>query len=76
MPKLSKRMRPAVEDVAWVAPNVGYGGGPFDDNITYQGHNYRWGNTQGVSPNYADITNIALKEGRFIRSWTISNAPT
>jgi putative ABC transport system permease protein len=45
---------------------VGYGGGPFDDNITYQGHNYRWGNTQGVSPNYADITNIVLREGRFI----------
>ena len=21
----------------------------FDDNITYQGHNYRWGNTQGVT---------------------------
>jgi putative ABC transport system permease protein len=56
----------AVESVAHVAPNVGYGGGPFDDNITYQGHNYRWGNTQGVSSNYADITNIALKEGRFI----------
>jgi putative ABC transport system permease protein len=56
----------AVEDVAHVAPNVGYSGGPFDDNVTYQGHNYRWGNTQGVSPNYADITNIAIREGRFI----------
>ena len=61
-----KAQAPAVEDVAHIAPNVGYGGGPFDDNITYQGHNYRWGNTQGVSPNYADITNIVLKEGRFI----------
>lgn len=61
-----KQMAPAVEDVAHVAPNVGYGGGPFDDNITYQGHNYRWGNTQGVSPNYADITNISIREGRFI----------
>jgi len=56
----------AVEDVAHVAPNVGYGGGPFDDNVTYQGHNYRWGNTQGVSPNYAAISNIVLREGRFI----------
>ena len=56
----------AVEDVAKVAPNVGYSGGPFDDNVTYQGHNYRWGNTQGVSANYADISNITLKEGRFI----------
>jgi putative ABC transport system permease protein len=56
----------AVEEVAHIAPNVGYGGGPFDDNITYQGHNYRWGNTQGVSSNYAGITNIVIKEGRFI----------
>ena len=57
---------PAVDDVAHVAPNVGYGGGPFDDNVTYQGRNYRWGNTSGVSANYADITNISLREGRFI----------
>jgi len=56
----------AVEAVAVVAPNVGYNGGPFDDNITYQGHNYRWGNTQGVTPNYANIVNVNLKEGRFI----------
>ncbi len=56
----------AVADVAKVAPNVGYSGGPFDDNVTYQGHNYRWGNTQGVSPSYADISNVTLKEGRFI----------
>src|SRR6266496_5735489 len=61
-----KAQASAVEDVAHVAPNVGYGGGPFDDNVTYHGHNYRWGNTQGVSPNYADISNIALREGRFI----------
>jgi putative ABC transport system permease protein len=60
-----KTQASAVEDVAHVAPNVGYGGGPFDDNVTYQGHNYRWGNTQGVSPNYADISNVALREGRF-----------
>src|ERR671933_1660477 len=57
---------PAVEEVAQVAPNIGYSGGPFDDNITYNGHNYRWGNTQGVSPNYAAITNISIREGRFI----------
>ncbi len=61
-----KAQATAVEDVAWVAPNVGYGGGPFDDNITYQGRNYRWGNTQGVSANYDSITNISMKEGRFI----------
>lgn len=61
-----KAQAPAVEDLAVVAPNVGYGGGPFDDNITYQGKNYRWGNTQGVTSNYAGIVNISLKEGRFI----------
>jgi putative ABC transport system permease protein len=61
-----KLQAPAVADVAHVAPNVGYFGGPFDDNITYQGHNYRWGNTQGVSASYAGITNIVVKEGRFI----------
>src|SRR5919206_3822853 len=56
----------AVEDIAVTAPNVGYTGGPFDDNITYQGHNYRWGNTTGVTPNYAGIVNVTLHEGRFI----------
>src|SRR6266446_1555501 len=56
----------AVADLALVSPNVGYSGGPFDDNITYQGHNYRWGNTSGVSPNYGNITNITIREGRFI----------
>lgn len=61
-----KTQAPAVEDVAYFAPNVGYSGGPFDDNITYKGNNYRWGNTQGVSPNYDLIANVALKEGRFI----------
>ena len=61
-----KAQAPAVEDIAVVAPNVGYSGGPFDDNITYNGKNYRWGNTQGVTSNYASIVNISLKEGRFI----------
>jgi len=56
----------AVEDLAVTAPNVGYGGGPFDDNISYQGHNYRWGNTEGVTPNYASIANVTLHEGRFL----------
>jgi len=61
-----KAQASSVEDLAVIAPNVGYSGGPFDDNITYQGKNYRWGNTQGVTPNYANIVNINLKEGRFI----------
>jgi putative ABC transport system permease protein len=61
-----KAQAPAIEDVAVEAPNVGYSGGPFDDNITYQGNNYRWGNTAGVTANYADLTNVTIKEGRFI----------
>lgn len=61
-----KAQAPSVADIAIVAPNVGYSGGPFDDNITYQGKNYRWGNTQGVTSNYANIVNVSLKEGRFI----------
>ena len=65
----------AVEEVAIVAPNVGYSGGPFDDNITYQGHNYRWGNTQGVSPNYADITTSRSRKAASSPSWTISSGP-
>jgi putative ABC transport system permease protein len=56
----------AVEEVGYQAPNIGYTGGPFDDNITYEGHNYRWGDTQGVSANYDGITNIVMREGRFI----------
>src|SRR4030081_3108243 len=27
----------SVEDLAIVTPNIGYNGGPFDDNINYQG---------------------------------------
>lgn len=61
-----KAQASSIEDLAVVAPNVGYSGGPFDDNISYQGHNYRWGNTSGVTPNYSDISNITIKEGRFI----------
>ena len=56
----------AVEDIAVTAPNVGYTGGPFDDNISYQGHNYRWGNTEGVTPNYLEIANVTIHEGRFL----------
>jgi putative ABC transport system permease protein len=56
---------PAVEDVAAVAENVGYNGGPFDDNIHYLDRNYRWGNTQGVTANYDKIANVTIKEGRF-----------
>jgi putative ABC transport system permease protein len=59
-------LAPAVEDIALVSPNIGYSGGPFDDTISYNGKTYRRGNTQGVTPNYASISNVRLKEGRFI----------
>ena len=61
-----KAQASAVEDIAVEAPNVGYSGGPFDDNITYHGNNYRWGNTAGVTANYGDLTNVTVREGRFI----------
>ncbi|MGH9947061.1 MAG: ABC transporter permease [Pyrinomonadaceae bacterium] len=57
----------AVEDIALVAPGIGnFGGASFDDNITYEDRNYRRANTDGVSSNYANISNLALLEGRFI----------
>ncbi len=61
-----KSQAPAVEDLAFISPNIGYSGGPFDDTISYNGKTYRRGNTQGVTPNYAAIANVRLKEGRFI----------
>nr|MBA3438313.1 ABC transporter permease [Pyrinomonadaceae bacterium] len=54
-----------VQDVAQVSPNIGYWGGAFDDTVSYNGKNYRRGNTQGVTPNYGGITNVTLREGRF-----------
>lgn len=55
-----------VEDVALVAPNVGGWGSGFDDNITYNGRNYRWANTSGVTANHMEISNVSVKEGRYI----------
>ena len=57
-----KAQATSVEDLAYVT----WTAREFDDNITYQGRNYRWGNTQGVSPNHADLTNVALREGRYM----------
>jgi putative ABC transport system permease protein len=57
----------AVEDIALVAPAIGsWGNSSFDDNLTYEGRNYRRAETDGVSPNYEKIANLALLEGRFI----------
>jgi putative ABC transport system permease protein len=55
----------AVEDIALVAPQIGSFGEGFDDNLTYEGKNYRWALTDGVSPNYDKIVNLTLHEGRF-----------
>ncbi len=56
----------AVQEVAIVAPNIGSWGDGFDDNIVYEGKNYRWALTDGVTPNYMAVTNIVLKQGRWI----------
>lgn len=56
----------AVKDITTVAPNIGSFNGGFDDNLVYEGKNYRWALTDGVMPNYMEMTNIVLKQGRFI----------
>ena len=56
----------SIEDIAVVAPSIGSFGGGFNDNLVYKGKNYRWALTDGVTPNYPSITNLTLKEGRFI----------
>jgi putative ABC transport system permease protein len=57
---------PAVEGIALIAPGIGNFGPSFDDNITYEGKNYRRANTDGVSANYDRISNMVLRTGRFI----------
>jgi putative ABC transport system permease protein len=56
----------AVNDVTMVAPNIGSFNGGFDDNLVYEGKNYRWALTDGVMPNYAEMSNLVLHSGRFI----------
>ncbi len=56
----------AIDDIAVVAPQIGSFGDGFDDNLVYEGRNYRWALTHGVSPNYDKIVNLTLREGRFI----------
>jgi putative ABC transport system permease protein len=55
-----------IEDIAMVNPGIGNFGPSFDDNMTYQGRNYRWANVDGVSPNYDRIVNLGIREGRWL----------
>src|SRR6478672_3445045 len=56
----------AINDITAVAPNIGSFNGQFDDNLVYEGKNYRWALTDGVEPNYMEISNLILRTGRFI----------
>jgi putative ABC transport system permease protein len=56
----------AIEDITLVAPSIGSWNDGFDDNLVYEGRNYRWALTDGVTPNYMQITNLVLRQGRFI----------
>jgi putative ABC transport system permease protein len=56
----------AVNDITMVAPSIGSFNGGFDDNLVYEGKNYRWALTDGVMPNILEITNLVIKSGRFI----------
>src|SRR5690606_10077287 len=57
---------PAVSDVATVAVNIGSWGTGFDDNMIYGDKNYRWALTDGVTPNYRDVANVRVKDGRWL----------
>ncbi|MEQ1607257.1 MAG: ABC transporter permease [Pyrinomonadaceae bacterium] len=56
----------AINDISLVAPRIGSFNGGFDDNLIYEGKNYRWALTDGVTPNHMELTNLVLKSGRFI----------
>ena len=57
---------PSVNDIATVAINIGSWGTGFDDNMIYKDKNYRWAQTDGVTPNYPGISNLVMKEGRWL----------
>src|SRR3954467_14750029 len=38
----------------------------WDSTVSYKGTNYRRGGVEGVTANYADATNVSIREGRFI----------
>ena len=55
-----------IEDIALINPGIGNFGPSFDDNMKYEGRNYRWANCDGVSTNYDRIVNLSIKEGRWL----------
>ena len=55
-----------IDDIALVNPGIGNFGPSFDDNLTYEGRNYRWANVDGVSANYDHIVNLGIREGRWL----------
>jgi len=56
----------AIEDIALVNPGIGNFGPSFDDNMKYEGRNYRWANCDGVTTNYDRISNLSIREGRWL----------
>ncbi|MEO6400537.1 MAG: ABC transporter permease [Vicinamibacteria bacterium] len=55
-----REQAPAVDDVAKMA-----WAWQIDRTLNYQGTKYTGGQLQGVSANYASVTNLGLQEGRF-----------
>jgi putative ABC transport system permease protein len=55
-----------IEDLALINPGIGNFGPSFDDNMHYQGRNYRWANCDGVTTNYEKIVNLGIREGRWL----------
>jgi putative ABC transport system permease protein len=56
----------AIEDIARVNLGIGSWGSAFDDNMTYEGRNYRWASCDGVTTNYDRISNLTIREGRWL----------
>src|SRR5919107_919011 len=55
------RLAPAVDIVA---PDLFVAW--WDSTLSYKGTNYRRGGVEGVTANYADATNVSVRDGRFI----------
>ena len=56
----------SIADIALANPGIGNFGPSFDDNVTYEGKNYRRAQVDGVSTNYDQITNLYIREGRWL----------